>query len=203
LPDTRKQKKWYDATYSHGMSTDEMDDFLRAPDSTWLLKLAVVKQDGWPAVTPMWYQWDGNAFYVVGRKRSAWVQDLIREPRCAACVDEEAMPPDGALRKVLAQCTAEVVEGPVRAEGSQWLAVADEMARRYAGPAGGEGLKTSYGWERYLVRLTPREGGVRTWQGVGWARRYLDPDQLAELDNMMTTAAPRPATDANNGTEQP
>jgi hypothetical protein len=181
--DTRKQKKWYDSTYSHGMTAEEVEDFLASPDSTWLLKLAVLKEDGWPQVTPMWYQWSDGAFYVVGRKRSTWVQDLIRDPRCAVCVDEEAMPPDGALRKVLAQCTGEVVEGPVPAEGSRWVGVANEMAFRYCGEVGPEGLKTSYSWERYLVRLTPRENGIRTWQGVGWARRYLDAEQLAVLDH--------------------
>jgi len=185
MTETRKQKKWYAATYSHGMTKEELDEFLGSSDSAWLLKLAVIKEDGWPAVMPMWYQWDGSAFYVVGRKRSSWVQDLLREPRCAICVDEEAMPPDGALRKVLAQCTAEIVEGPVVAEGSKWLAVADEMARRYAGEAGSEGLKTSYGWERYLVRLAPRPDGIKTWQGVGWARRYLEADQLSALDSAM------------------
>jgi len=184
-----KQKKWYDPTYSHGMTPEERDVFLGSPDSAWLLKLAVLKADGWPFVTPMWYQWRGGAFYVVGRKRSAWVQDLIADPRCSVCIDEEAMPPAGGLRKVLARCTATVVEGPVRAEGSQWLPVADEMAGRYAGEQGREGLKASYGWERYLVRLDPVEDGLTTWQGVGWAKRYLDEAQRAELEALMSSIA--------------
>jgi hypothetical protein len=86
---------------------------------------------------------------------------------------------------VLAQCTAEIIEGPVPAEGSKWLAIADEMALRYGGPGGAEGIKTSYNWERYLIRLTPREGGMRTWQGMGWARRYLDSEQLEQLDQVV------------------
>jgi hypothetical protein len=180
-----KQKKWYDPTYSHGMTPEERDAFLGSPDSAWLLKLAVLKPDGWPFVTPIWYQWRDGAFYVVGRKRSAWVQDLIRDPRCSVCVDEEAMPPAGGLRKVLARCSATVLEGPVTAQGSQWLPVADEMALRYAGEKGQEGLKASYGWERYLVRLDPVEGGMTTWQGVGWAKRYLDARQRAELEELM------------------
>jgi Pyridoxamine 5'-phosphate oxidase len=180
-----KQKKWYDPTYSHGMTPEERDAFLGSRDSAWLLKLAVLKPDGWPFVTPIWYQWRDGAFYVVGRKRSAWVQDLIRDPRCSVCVDEEAMPPAGGLRKVLARCTATVLEGPVTADGSQWLPVADEMALRYAGEKGQEGLKASYGWERYLVRLDPVEGGMTTWQGVGWAKRYLDARQRAELEDLM------------------
>ena len=48
-----RQEKWYDPTYSHGMTPEERDVFLGSPDSSWLLKLAVLKPDGWPFVTPM------------------------------------------------------------------------------------------------------------------------------------------------------
>lgn len=181
-PDPKEQKRWYDERYSGGLAGDELEEFLNGPESKWLLKLAVIKEDDWPSVTPIWYQWDGASFWVVGRKRSVWVQDLIRDPRCAICIEEKELPPVGGNRKVLAQCTAEIVEGPVTAEGSQWVAVADAMARRYAGQAGSEGLKTSYGWERYLVRLAPREGKVTTWKGVDWHRRYFDPGQRPDLD---------------------
>ena len=128
LPAAAKQKKWYDPTYCGGMSPEEIDAFLGSPDSDWLCRLAVLKEDGWPFVTPMWYQWRDGAFFVVGRKRSEWVQDLIRDPRCFVCIDEKETPPVGGLRKVLARCTATVVEGPVVAEGSQWEPVAAEMA---------------------------------------------------------------------------
>jgi hypothetical protein len=189
LPAAAEQKKWYDPTYCGGMSPEEVDVFLGSPDSAWLCRLGVLKEDGWPFVTPMWYQWRDGSFWVVGRKRSAWVQDLARDPRCFVCIDEEATPPEGGLRKVLCRCTATVVEGPVVAEGSQWVAVAHEMAGRYNGPEGQEGLKLSYGWERYLVRLDPVEGGMTTWQGVGWAKRYLDLEQRRELEALMAGLA--------------
>ena len=86
------------------------------------------------------------------------------------------------IRKVLAQCMAEVVEGPSVAEGSRWLPVAEEMAIRYIGPDGAEQLAPSHGWERYLVKLTPRDGKITTWQGADWARRYFDPGQRPDLD---------------------
>ncbi len=180
-PRSAEQKEWYDANYSGGLDDSEVDRFLRSPSSTWLAKLAWIKEDGWPSVTPLWYQWTGSAFFVVGRARSAWVQDLIRDPRCAVVIEEAALPPHGGNRKVMAQCEAEVVEGPVVAEGSKWVEVAHEMAVRYAGPAGGEGLKTSYGWKRYLVRLTPREGKLTTWQGVDWHPRYFAPEERPDL----------------------
>ena len=106
-------------------------------------------------IAPLWYQWRDGAFWVVGRKRSQWVHDLKVDPRAAVCIEEEAHP---RIRKVLAQCVAEVVEGPVDGPGSQWLPVAEEMATRYIGPDGPEALAPSHTWQRFLVKLTPRDG---------------------------------------------
>lgn len=179
-----KQDHYYEEGVAGGLSAREIDEFLRSPDSTWLLKLAVLKEDGWPMIVPMWYQWDGNAFWVVGRKRSEWVADLKRDPRCAVCIEEKAHP---RIRKILSQCTAEVIEGPARGEGSNWVTVANEMATRYSGPTGPEQLKPSYGWERYLVKLTPRSGQLTTWQGADWALRYFDKGQRPDLESRAAT----------------
>ena len=174
-----RKRKWYDASVSGPLSRKELEEFLAGK---WLIKIAVLKEDGWPFVVPVWYHWDGEFFYAVGRKRSEWVHDLIREPRCAMCIEEKEIPPDGGNRKVLAQCIAEVVEGPVVAEGSQWVKVAEQMALRYVGPEGPTALSRSYSWERYLVKLVPRDGKITTFQGVDWHRRYFDPGQRPDLE---------------------
>ena len=174
-----KQDTYYEEGSDAGpMPEAHIDEFLRSPDSTWLLKLAVNKPNGYPSIVPLWYQWDGEAFFVVGRKRSKWVADLKRDPRCAIAIEETAHP---RIRKVLAQCDAEIVEGPAVGEGSQWVPVADEMATRYSGPDGPEMLKMSWGWERYLVKLTPVDG-LTTWQGADWALSYFDPGQRPDLE---------------------
>ena|ERR1039458_7418094 len=172
-------------TYAPGssaLSSEELQEFLASPDSKWLIKIAFLDEDGWPVVVPVWYQWDGKAFFVVGRRKSEWVQRLRKEPRCAICIEEKETPPEGANRKVLAQCHAELIEGPVRAEGSKWLPVANEMAVRYLGPKGAELLAPSHEWERFLVKLTPREGKLTTWQGTDWHRRYFDAGQRPDLE---------------------
>lgn len=179
MSEFRQDTYYEEGSDAGGMPTAHIDQFLRSPDSTWLLKLSFLKEDGWPMVVPLWYQWDGEAFYVVGRKRSEWVADLERDPRCAVCIEELAHP---RIRKVLARCEAEIVEGPAHGEGSQWVEVANEMATRYTGPGGPEQLKPSYGWERYLVRLVPVGGRLTTWQGADWAGRYFDPGQRPDLE---------------------
>jgi Pyridoxamine 5'-phosphate oxidase len=183
----KKQARAFDQTkpYDPGssvLSQEELREFLASPDSKWLIKIAFLDEDGWPRVVPVWYQWDGEHFLVVGRRKSDWVQRLKVEPRCAICIEEKETPPAGANRKVLAQCTAEVVEGPVVAEGSKWLPVANEMAVRYLGPNGADLLAPSHQWERYLVKLTPRGGKLTTWQGTDWHKRYFKPGQRPDLE---------------------
>ena len=137
-----EKRKWYDASKSGPLSHEEREDFLANYD--WLIKIAGIKEDGWPYVVPVWYLWEDGAFWVVGRKRSEWVQDLIRDPRCAICIEEREIPPAGGNRKVLAQCLAEVVDGPCVAEGSKWVTVAEKMALKYVGPDGPAALARSY-----------------------------------------------------------
>lgn len=174
-----KQARYYEeGSDAGGLNDDEIAEFLGSPDSTWLLKLSYLDANGWPMSVPLWYHWDGESFYVVGRKRSKWVDYLKADDRCAICIEELAHP---RIRKVLAQCRAEVVEGPAVGEGSQWVPIANAMALRYSGPTGPEQLKASYGWERYLVKLTPLRK-LTTWQGADWSLRYFDPGQRPDLE---------------------
>ena len=168
------------------MNAEQLNAFLASPSSRWLLKLSTIQDDGFPMIVPLWYQWDGQSFFVVGRKRSAWVQDVITTPRCAICIEEAEHP---RIRKVLAKCTGRVVEGPVVAEGSKWRPIAEEMAARYLGPDGPSQLTASYSWERYLVELSPTNGELRTWQGADWAPRYFEPGQRPDLEARSTRGA--------------
>src|SRR3981081_165596 len=82
-----------------GMSPEQMSEFLAGP---WLARLACLKPDGSPYVVPTWYHWDGVAFWVVPRARSAWAHYMARDPRVSLVVDA----PDPARRKVISEWTA-------------------------------------------------------------------------------------------------
>jgi hypothetical protein len=84
-----------------------------------------------------------------------------------------------------AQCHGEVVEGPCVAAGSKWLVVANTMAERYRGPDGPGLLEGSHNWERYLVKITPVDGRLTTWQGPDWAKRYFDHGQRPDLEKAL------------------
>jgi hypothetical protein len=142
------------------LEASELRAFLDEPK---LARLACLDENGWPYVNPCWQEWDGEAFWVVPRERSAWGRYLQNDPRCAITVDEE-----GTLRKVVAQCRAILVETPNL--GGQWVPIANRMSLRYLGENGPQYLEPTMNKPRWLFRLEPV--WMQTWQGVDWAARY-------------------------------
>lgn len=153
-----------------GMDKEEMDEFL-AGDG--LARLACVKPDGSPYVIPVWYQWDGESLWFVGRQRSAWCKYIENDGRVAVVIDREHSPPDETgkrveIPKVFMEGEAEIVEQPNI--GGQWVKVAEEMSYRYLGPNGPTYLTSTLRQPRWLIKMTPSR--IKTWQGVGWAPKY-------------------------------
>lgn len=142
------------------MGEDEISAFLAEPQ---IARLACIDEVGWPYVVPCWQEWEGGSFWVISREKSAWARYLADEPRCAISIDEE-----GAQRKVVAQCTAHLVEEPNT--GGQWVPIAERMSLRYLGENGPKYLEPTLGKPRWLFRLEPVK--LQTWQGVDWATRY-------------------------------
>ncbi len=143
------------------LSDEELREFLAGP---WVCKLGTLDPDGYPSVNPVWYDYDGAGFTIVGRERAAWVGQIRRDGRVALCIDD----PDGAHTRVLVRGRAEIVEGPSVRGG--WLATARRMAARYmGGESGAAYIERTLDFPRYAIRVQPES--VTTWRG-GWARRY-------------------------------
>ena len=129
-----------------GMTREEMNEFLAGP---WLARVACVKPDGSPYVVPTWYHWDGVAFWVVPRERSAWAHYMARDPRVCLVVDE----PEPPIRKVICEGTAVVVEAAV----GPYLVDHGILGSRLAIPSGSLGVLQHIGlrWSATQVRQSP------------------------------------------------
>lgn len=138
----------------------EVATFLAEPH---LARLACLDAEGWPYVVPCWHEWTGRGWWVIPREKSAWARHLERDPRCGVSIDEA-----GRQRKVVAQCTAELVERPN--VGGRWVAIAERMATRYLGENGPRYLEPTLDKPRWLFHL--RSERLQTWQGQDWAARY-------------------------------
>jgi nitroimidazol reductase NimA-like FMN-containing flavoprotein (pyridoxamine 5'-phosphate oxidase superfamily) len=147
------------------MGSAEMDEFLGGDI---LCRLAVLDENGWPYVQPVWHQWEPEEgiFWIVARKRSVWATYMANDKRVALTIDGEARP----YRKVALQGVAEVIEEPN--VGGAWVEIAKKMATRYLGEHGPDYLVPTLDKARWLFKITPTK--LITWQGVDWHQKYKD-----------------------------
>lgn len=69
------------------MSTQEWKSFLLHGTRT--AKIATVRDDGRPHVTPVWFVFDGEKILFMTWHQSVKAKNLRRDPRVTLCVDEE------------------------------------------------------------------------------------------------------------------
>ena len=155
------------------LNHDEQDTFLNTPGV--LMRIACVREDGSPFVTPIWFVYRDNAIWFTPRERSEWFTCLRRDDRVSLCIDEEAHP----YRKVLADGRAELVHDS--GEDDAWRDLYRDIARRYVPPDAAEAyVQNTIDQPRGLYCLALARASVKTWrmplkgepeQGI-WHDRY-------------------------------
>jgi PPOX class probable F420-dependent enzyme len=150
-----------------GLSEGELRRFLAEP---WNARIATVAPDGWPYLTPVWYEFEAErrSFLVVGRERAEWVRHILEMPRVALHVADDL---HAQHTRVLVQGLAEIVEGPVAPAASHRLQeLTDRLSLRYLGPNGPAYAARTAQRRRVLVRVVAERW--RTWTGQEWHARY-------------------------------
>lgn len=162
------------------LSRSERDDFLAEPGV--LMRVAVVRDDGSPLVTPIWFlheaDADGDFIYFTPRQKSEWFACLKRDPRVALCIDEQPLP----YRKVVAEGEAELVHDT--GEDDVWRDLYRRIVGRYVPPEAAEAyVQNTIEQPRGLYRLDLNQAKVKSWrmpvegeaqEGI-WAERYYQP----------------------------
>ena len=153
------------------MNKKTMERFLSGPN---IAKVATVRKDGSPMVVPVWYYWDGKSCYIVGRKKSAWVKNIKREPRVTVLIDDAAPP----YPKVTIEGTAKIVGTKL----DDWIDIGRQMVKKYFGPDAGDSyLEGSIDQPRTTIKVKPSK--ITTWvtpsdeeiarkPRLAWASRY-------------------------------
>jgi PPOX class probable F420-dependent enzyme len=143
-----------------------------------LMRIAVVRADGSPLVTPIWFLYEEGAIWFTPRDKSEWFACLRRDPRVALCIDEQPLP----YRKVLLEGKAELVHDT--GNDAVWRERYRRIARRYVDDAGADGyIRNTIDQPRGLFRLKLADADVKTWRmplpgedGMGiWHNRYYTP----------------------------
>jgi nitroimidazol reductase NimA-like FMN-containing flavoprotein (pyridoxamine 5'-phosphate oxidase superfamily) len=162
------------------LTQSERDAFLAEPGV--LMRVAVVRGDGSPLVTPIWFLHeaddDGDFIYFTPREKSEWFACLRRDPRVALCIDEQPLP----YRKVIAEGEAELRFET--GEDDAWRDLYRRIAGRYVPPDAAESyVQNTIEQPRALFRLDLARARVKTWrmpvegepqEGI-WHERYYVP----------------------------
>lgn len=132
------------------MNREEMDEFL---GQKLLARVATVKPDGSPHVTPVWYYWDGEILMMNTSMTRRKAVHLQNDPRIAVTIDTTEQP----YRRVIMEGEAELSQE----DGTETIV---ELAGRYMGEQGRGYAKNVLAEQpRVTVRLKPEK--VITWDG--------------------------------------
>jgi general stress protein 26 len=68
------------------MSKEEIDTYL---SGRLVARIATVGADGIPAISPVWYYWDGECLYIVMKTKRRMAKNLVRNPWCSVVIDTD------------------------------------------------------------------------------------------------------------------
>jgi nitroimidazol reductase NimA-like FMN-containing flavoprotein (pyridoxamine 5'-phosphate oxidase superfamily) len=164
------------------LSPSERDDLLQTRGV--LMRIACVRADGSPLVTPIWFLQREGAIFFTPREKSEWFACLRNDARVALCIDEEAAP----YRKVVAEGDAELVHDI--GEDDVWRELYRAIAERYIPPDAADSyIRNTIDQPRGLYRLALESAKVRSWrmpvegeapQGIWHDRYYADGSKYKE-----------------------
>ncbi len=161
------------------MTAAEQEEFLAEPGI--LMRIAVVRADGSPLVTPIWFMHRDNAIWFTPREKSEWFGCLRRDARLSLCIDEQPSP----YRKVIVEGEAELVHDV--GNDDAWRDLYRDIAVKYVGDAAGNAyVDNTIAQPRGLYRVDLSAAGnkVRNWrmpvdneaaEGIWHDRYYVEP----------------------------
>jgi len=161
----------------------ERAEFLAEPGV--LMRVAVVRADGSPLVTPLWFIYEDDAIHFTPRARSEWYVCLKRDPRVALSIDEQPLP----YRKVIVEGVAELVHD--LGADALWRDQYRRIAQRYVPEAAAAAyIHTTIDQPRALFRVPLDRAKVRSWRmplegepgdGIWHQRYYAEGSRLKHL----------------------
>lgn len=155
------------------LTAQEQQEFLSEPGV--LMRIATVREDGSPLVTPIWFIYEEDTIWFTPREKSEWFACLRRDPRVALCIDEQPLP----YRKVVIEAAAELVYDIGNDE--LWRDRYRRIAERYVPPAGAEAyIRDTIDQARGLYKVPLATAKLKCWRmplegessdGI-WAQHY-------------------------------
>ena len=124
-----------------------------------LMRIACVREDGSPLVTPIWFISWGDSIWFTPRELSEWFGCSRRDPRVSLCIDEEAH----HYRKILVDGRVELVHNIC--DDDLWRDLYRDIASLYIREDAAEAyVHNTIEQRRGLYRLFLSEVSVKSWR---------------------------------------
>jgi PPOX class probable F420-dependent enzyme len=136
-------------------STEKLEAFLAEPRN---IVVAGIRRDGRPHLSPNWFHWDGERFYVSTTRSRVKYAIFRRDPRAELLVDDSA-----GFRAVLVPATAEIRED-IAAELPRFRAIREKHGISVL--PDDEHLRSLQAEGRVLLAFTP-ENPPTAWTAWG------------------------------------
>ncbi|MBI3961651.1 MAG: pyridoxamine 5'-phosphate oxidase family protein [Deinococcus sp.] len=154
------------------LSPKEFERFLTK--TRYIGRLGTLLPDGSPYVTPVWFEWDGKKFYIMGKPLAQYVKNVERDPRAYLVVDREKFP----YMRVNVQGQAKIVG---RRWSQRWVDMGNRMIKRYLGEVA---LKYAAARMKYgivMIELTPEK--INSWKVTDFPpdRTFTEPARWREV----------------------
>src|ERR1700680_174494 len=133
------------------VATDKIEAFLAEPRN---VVVAGIRRDGRPHLSPNWFYWDGQRFYVSTTRRRVKYAIFRRDPRAQLLVDDPT-----SFRAVLVPATVEIRED-IAAELPRFRAIREKHAMTVLDDE--EHLRALTADGRVLLAITP-DGPPSSW----------------------------------------
>src|ERR1700738_2853512 len=136
-------------------SSEKLEEFLTEPRN---VIVAGIRRDGRPHLSPNWFHWDGERFYVSTTRSRVKYAIFRRDPRAQLAVDDST-----GFRSVLVSATVEIRED-LPAQLLHFRAIREKHGM--AVPDDEEHLRALAAEGRVLLAITP-DGPPSTWTSWG------------------------------------
>ena len=136
-------------------STDKIEAFLAEPRN---VVIAGIRRDGRPHLSPNWFYWDGERFYVSTTRSRVKYAIFRRDPRAQLLVDDPIQ-----FRAVLVPATVEIRED-IAAELPRFRAIREKHGMAVLDDA--EHLRSLTAEGRVLLAVTPDQP-LASWTSWG------------------------------------
>ena len=134
------------------MTQEEIRNYLSKP----LIARLATSDNGWPHVTPVWFEYDGEYFWVPIQATTKKAADVRKDKRIGMIIDTFVEPISKFnITQVVVKGEAELVK-VLQGDGPDPLrARTMSIWHRYLGDEPAETLKNRLKIERYLIKIKP------------------------------------------------